>query len=371
MSVSAEFNDLGAAFHEAMGMVRGPAKIAMLEEVIRRADAQQCTELAFDARMALVDEGTFAGAPDKALVAFSWCLSQVDSDPQNYSEAKILWKYKWIVHSLGRFPQISKQQIEDMLADLRLRYLRNGAGEHPVITLRWKLAIRMGDKEACRENYQKLAAITRGHLSDCAACIAHERVYHNGFLGNHEQAIEEAAPIIAGRLRCAEVPHITFGRLLLPLLKLNRLEEAAEIHRKGYRLASKSNGMLEIIAEHLTFLGLTDNLPHAVKILAKHFPAVLDTNDPLDRFAFFLAGRFLMERLTVTATPTIQARLPRSFALYQEKGRYDVAELQAWLTTETDDLARRFDERNGNDYFAGRVDELKEMHRLVTSYPVK
>jgi hypothetical protein len=370
MNNEAEIDNLEAALWEATGLGHGPAKIAVLEALIRRADTQQCMDIGFDARMALVETGTFAGAPDKALVAFSWCLSQADRDPENYPEEDLLWKYKWIVHSLGRFPQVSKQQIDGMLADLRMRYMRNGAGEHPVVTLRWKMAMRMGDQEACEAHYSALSKMPRDGLSDCAACIADERVHYRIFLGQDAEAIAEAEAILAGRLRCAEVPHVTFGRLLLPLLKMQRLEEAAQMHRKGYLLAAKSDGLIDTIAEHLLFLGLTANLPRAAKIFAKHFPAVLESNDPLDRFEFFRAARFVMECLASAATSTIRARLPRSFALYQEKGRYDVAELNAWLTAETDDLACRFDERNGNDYFKRRLQELKDLHGLAAPYPL-
>src|SRR4051812_22715000 len=92
-------DDLMERFWDAEMMENSLAKCALLEEIIRIADTRQDFEVGFDARMALVDAGTFSGAPDKALVAFSWCLAQADKQPDHFSGPDLLWKYKWVTHS--------------------------------------------------------------------------------------------------------------------------------------------------------------------------------------------------------------------------------------------------------------------------------
>lgn len=371
MSTGATPDDLFTRFWDAQTMENSLAKCAMLEEVIRLADLRQELELAFDARMALVDAGTFSGAPDKALVAFSWCLAQADKNPDQFSEYDLLWKYKWVADSLADFPQISKKQMDDMLEDMRVRYERTGSGIYPVLMLRWKTAIRMGDKTAARKWHAQMKKTPRDFMSDCPACVKNQEVHYATFLEKDEQALALAEPILAGRLRCSEVPHITYGYLLVPLLRLQRLEEAARLHQTGYRMAARSTNLLRTIADHLVFLALTDNLARAVKLFEKHLPWSLDSTDYLARFEFAFASRLLTERLAKADTTSIKARLPKAFPRYQEKGRYEVAELDAWANEEADALAQRFDERNGTDYFAKRLKGLKKLHALATPYPLK
>ncbi len=371
MSTDTTPDDLFPRFWEAQMMENNPAKCAMLEEVIRLADLRQELEIAFDARMALVDAGTFSGAPDKALVAFSWCLAQADKNPEQFAEHDLLWKYKWVTDSLVDFPQISKKQIDDMLDDMRVRFERTGSGLYPVLMLRWKMAIRMGDKAEARKWHAQMKKTPRDFLSDCPACVQNQEVHYATFLEKDDQALALAEPILAGHLRCSEVPHITYGYLLLPLIRLNRLEEAARMHQTGYRLAAKMTSLLRTIADHLVFLALTDNLARAAKLFEKHLPWSLDSTDYLARFEFAFASRFLMECLARAETTSIKARLPKAFPRYQEKGRYEVADLDAWANEEANALAHRFDERNGTDYFAKRLKGMKKLHALATPYPLK
>ena len=78
------------------------------------------------------------------------------------------------------------------------------------------------------------------------------------------EAVSLAAPIIQGRLRCGSIPKITFGNLLLPLVRLGRLDEAVSLHLQGYRLIARgSKGYISSVADHFTFLNVTENFDRA------------------------------------------------------------------------------------------------------------
>jgi hypothetical protein len=356
---------------EADMLENGPAKCALLEELVQKADLHQDLEAGFAARTKLVEAATFSGYADRALVAFSWCLSQIDKDPDRYEDQDILWKYKWITDSLVCFPQISKKQIQDMLADMAIRYERAGVGQRAIIHLRWSLALEMGDKATVRKYFGPWKKAPRDEMSDCSACEQNAKVKCANFFEDDEGALEAAEPILRGRLRCAEVPQVTYGRLLLPLLRLQRVDEAARMHQTGYRLIAKNAKLLSTASEHLVFLTLTDNFAQGAKIFQKHLASALEIPNLIDRFLFFLGSQFLMERLAEAKTPSLKLRLPKTFPLFQDKGRYEVAEMHGWLAQEAKALATRFDQRNENDYFMRRWKNLKKLHALVTPYPVK
>lgn len=123
----------------------GPTKVALLEEAVREADTSTDLEAGFYARLELITAATFSGAKEKAMVAFSWCLGQVDANPEVFDEEDLMWQYKWVVEELVAYPQISRQQIGDMLEDMQRRYTRLGISLRPVHYLRWTNGMRMGD----------------------------------------------------------------------------------------------------------------------------------------------------------------------------------------------------------------------------------
>src|SRR5262249_52735357 len=149
-----------------------------------------------------------------------------------------------------------------------------------------------------------------------------------------EQAVTESAPILQGKLSCAEIPHSTFARLLVPLLRLGRAEEAMKLHRRGYRLGSTNPAFLPRAAEHLTFLVLTGNLAKAASLFARHFPWSLETAAPARRFEFHLAAHLLVQQLRDSGRQRITLRLPASFPIYRQSGVYDISALLSWLTND-------------------------------------
>jgi hypothetical protein len=190
------------------------------------------------------------------------------------------------------------------------------------------------------------------------------------FVGKDERAVELAEPILRGRLTCGEIPHLTYAQLLLPLVRLGRVEQAAHWHRKGYRLVAKNREFLNEVARHLTFLVVTDNRLPAVQLLEKHLAWALETLDLARRFEFYLAARLLLDRLRGLGEATLDLRLPKAFPDRRDDGRYEVAGLLGWFDGELRDLADRFNARNGNDHFTQRIDENRRLTEQVSPHPL-
>jgi plasmid replication initiation protein len=125
------------------------------------------------------------------------------------------------------------------------------------------------------------------------------------------------------------------------------------------------------VGRHLTFLALTDNLARAVKLFEKHLAWALETRDLITRFDFYLAARFLLERLADAGEEAVKLRLPASFPARQEGGRYEAAALAGWFEEALAEVAGRFDARNGNDGFARRLREARGWKKWVTPFPLK
>jgi len=358
---------------QARRLPDGPAKLALLEEAVRRADVQQQPKLGFALRKDLIRAATFSGAKEKAMVAFSWRLAQCDREPEQFAEDDLLWEYKWIVDSATDFPQITRGQIADMLADMERRYERGGRGKRAVYKLRCLTAQAMGLAEEARAAHRLWNDAPLGKGTDCPLCERNSLVQYQLLAGDEERALELAEPLVGtlGKvLRCAEVPHETYAAVLLPLLRRGRLDEASNYHALGYRLVAGNAEFLHAVARHLRFVTATLNLARAVQLFEKHLPWAVETNNPFRRFEFYQSARFLLETLRETHQETVAARLPAALAVAHAERSYRVADLAAYFDEQCRELAERFNARNGNDYFTRRRNEPAEWKQLITPHPL-
>jgi hypothetical protein len=358
---ASDTDDIDAILQVAFGLDDGPIKVGMIEEAVRLAEMRANDDMAQDLRSMLIEAAIFGGRSDVALVTFSRNLAYSDAHPDEVDEHSLLWQYKWIVGNLDEFPQITRAQIEQSLSDLESRAATAGYSPYAVEKLRWSLSIGMGDRPAAEAAYAKFEGAKRDGLGDCLACVEDERVRYLAFVEQPEQALKVAEPILKKRLTCKEIPHRTYGRVLEPLFRLGRLEEAADFHRKGYRLIQRNPEFLAQIAEHLIFLVLTANTEKSLTVLARNLPVALHAV-PGRQLDFLCAAVFALLAAGQQGKKSVKLALPESLDFYREDGKYPVTELQQSLRVLAGNLAAQFDARNGN---SSRRDHLDSLPGLV------
>ena len=328
-----------------------PARLELLEQAVRLADSLGDIEAGWDARDALIDAATMGGYPEKTLVAFSWNLAQFDrvGDQYGWDEHDLLWKYKWVINSLWNFPSITRPQIEAAFSDFAARLERGGYSPRTLHYFRWKYEFERGDSvasEHCREQWSRAK---RDDMSDCSACEA-------SFMVDYQRdqpaaALEVAKPILSGRLRCAEVPHVTLAAVLEPMLKVGQFEEAVRTHLRGYKMIRDNQEFLISTGEHLAFLAYTHNLPKALELLERHLPWALATADMDRRYSFYRDSLVLMRRLRDASQQFAALKVPKDFAVQPSLNGLEVAALEMHLRSEATTIAAAFDARNGTDKF--------------------
>ncbi|OWK46672.1 hypothetical protein [Fimbriiglobus ruber] len=347
---------------------RGPTQIALIEEAVRIADAHQDAEAGFVARKRLTEAAAFGGQPDVELVSFSWCLAQVDRDPQNFDESELLWSYKWVVGNLSNFPNISRGQIEDLFADMARRFERHGSTLHAVHGIRREVAVDMLDRETAEAAHAKFLKVARDRLSDCAACVQDTLIDYYAFLGRDEDAITAARPILDGKMTCGEVPHRTYAKVLMPLFRLGKLERAARYYKLGYKMIRPNPKFVAHKAYHLTFLTLTDNLDRATVLFERHLGEAIRSTSALWKFEFYAAARLFLEIVARgKATPLLG--VPEELRVDGQRDR-PAGELFSWFDAQLTELAAAFDARNGNNGFAKHVAGIPALARTMSPFPI-
>jgi tetratricopeptide (TPR) repeat protein len=348
----------------------GEAKVMALEEAVRLADTHGDLDLAFAVRDDLIDAATFGGFPDKALVAFAWCRGQVKKNPERFESDPLLWKQKWVVGRLDDFPHITRKQILEALDDIDQAYAKADAGKRAVLKLRYQTARDMGEEAEAEKYWAQWVVAPRDFLTDCRACDLDDEIDHHIDRGEYAQALEKARPILEGRSACAEIPHLTYGSVLYPLLKLGRLEEARACHLRGYPMVSRNRDFLAAVGEHLEFLALTDNLSRGLTLFEKHLGWALDHASWRDRFTFHSAASFLLSRLLAAGRETVSLKLPKAFPLHQDKAPYELPALHGWVREQAREIAARFDQRNGTRHFQKLLARTQALERDVCPFPI-
>lgn len=343
----------------AAALGRIPEGIATAEEAVRQADALGDPALSYQAREVLIENATFGGAPEKLLVAFSWCLAHADRDPNwdpdSWQAMSLLWRYKWVVTNALDFPGITRARIFEMLDDFRRRSLAAGYNERTTFDLRFSLERRMGNFAAAQTWLDRVRALERDGLADCHACEIDSIVAFLAETGRHDEAIREADPILQGGLGCAEIPHKTHACLLESFLATGRPDDAALSHAAGYKLIRHGRAFVKQHAEHLRYLVQIGKVDKAAGLLRKHLPWALEGRSGEERFEFLLATRSLLRRLDHDGVRSIRLKLDPD--LCPAAGRTTVAtrELLVWTEATLRDLAAQFDTRNQSLWFASRV----------------
>src|SRR5262249_44335532 len=143
----------------------------------------------------------------------------------------------------------------------------------------------------------------------------------------------------------------------LPLLRLGRVVEAMAVHERGYRMTTRDAALGPQAGRHGQFLALAHNFPRALRLPAR-YPPYFAASDREDRIAFLPCLLTLLGMMRRTGKLPLPLRLAPGCPGYQASGRYDLAKFERVYRSEATDVARRYDIRDGNDYYARGLAEL-------------
>ncbi|MEU7742494.1 hypothetical protein [Nonomuraea sp. NPDC049158] len=334
---------------EAARLPYGEARTVLAERALREAEALREPEPAIAARLALTQAYQYGGEPAKSFATFSRTVAAYDAEPGRFTDwqaRRVLWQFKWIMSDMRRFPEIPLRRTLDALDDMERRYREAGAPQ-AVYAQRCRVALHLGDEPAVEEWLHRWETAPRDDLSDCRACDLGGRAYVLASLGRYEEAVAVGGPVVAGEFSCGVQPQSVLCTLLMPYLKTGHLDEAAEAHRRAYRIVQGQIGYLDDIGDHLEFCALTGNATRGLEILERELPLLERPPSPAQARSFMTGAALVLRRLMETGHDGLTVR---------RAGRdVPVPELHAELAAGAREIAARFDARNGDDVHTRRV----------------
>jgi len=341
----------------------GLAKVSLLEEAIQFADQVNDLDLGYALRFELMS-AAFDDRPDTMLVAFAWCLAQYDRHPDRFDRDDVLWKYTFVLTQAAGFPEIERCRLEQLLADMERRHRAAGLGLHQVHYWRRNLLMDLRDLTTARVAHTVFRRSRPNWWSHPHDHIAHYNLMYYSFQGQWRDAWRAGQSILATQPASEQLPY-TLAEILFPLVRLRKIDEARQYQKRGYRLIARASHYVTSQAHHLRFAVLTGDLALAKRLVERHLAGALRYVLLDERFAFLQAARLWTACLRRRGTDRLKVRLPPGAPAPDAQGRCDVDQLGHWLADQAQDIAWRFDARNGNDWYQQQCDGLPALLRLA------
>ncbi|MFE1285725.1 hypothetical protein [Streptomyces sp. NPDC058751] len=319
----------------------GRTRTVTAEELVEAAEQFAEPVPIVRALLELQEAYTYGSEPRKSPVVFARLLTLFDEQPDAFDARLrhlLFWRFKWVANALLSLPEVPLSSLRQWQTEMRTRYEKAGLGLQPCYGQAYQLAAHIGEDTALA--FELWAGRPRTQLSDCEACEICERALHHLAAGDDERALRVWEPVLAGKDSCQEEPARSISHALLPLLRTGALERAVELHLAGYRACRRNPSMAGEVGRHLEFCALTGNEARGLELLAENRGLFDEVESPRDMLDFLTGVDVLLRRVEHLGHGELPAA---GFA-----GRaWTVAALRAEAGERADDLAARFDARNG------------------------
>jgi hypothetical protein len=342
--------DLAERIDDCNTMPYGRERTLLAERLVAEADAAGDVALGVAARHVLIPSYNYgpAAEPQKVFAAFTWNLARWDDSPEAFDATarhSLLWYFKWVTGSATSYPQVSWDQLERMLADMRDRYERAGEALAPYEQERYvQAAHRYGDADdRATQAYEAWNALPRTALSDCQACEPSTRVDRLAVLGRHDEAVAVAQPVLA-ESGCAEQPQRMISAVLLSLLRTGQVAQAAYEHNRGVRLRRRDGDQARLDA-HILACAVIGRYGRGLDLLEEALHQVETSTVPWRRLELAAAGVRLLTGLVAAGHGDEPVSAVRPDTRWSPPR--PVTQLLDELRAEALGLGAQFDARNG------------------------
>lgn len=329
-------------------------KINSLKQAIQIADANNDLDWGFDLRLDLISQEKDTSHCTESFPAFTWILSTYDANPELFNEDDFLWEYKWMAAAARRNVDISRQQVEAIMSDLKTRMERNGytlRGYYSVM-IYWYLFI--GDMQDAKKYLELRDNTPRDRMSHCPACELDTKVEVELIEGQFDKAITTANDLITKKLTCGVMPLATFCNLTYYLSKAND-SRASEFFAKAEEEISEAQendtSLISNISDLIYYLNKYDR-NKAWEYFQRYADWEIGAEDAIS-FDFSKNILTLLKNEDRKQL-TMSEKLP----YFQADGDYKVSELYDYYYQKAKNLAQQFDTRNGTNAFSKTLEDV-------------
>ncbi len=328
-------------------------RINLLKQGIKIADSHNDIEWGFDLRLDLIAEEVSTSRCIESFSAFSWILNTRDENPDLFDESEFLWEYKWMANASYRNADISKEQIESILEDLKVRMQRNGyslRGYYSIV-IAWNQFL--GNDEEVDRYIELREKEQHDDMSHCPACELDTKVEVELRKGNFDKALTMGHDLLIKKVTCAHMPFATFSELAYHLNRAND-ERASGFFEKALEelqaLDPSDSSILATVSLLINYL-ITQDKETAFSFFEKYSSWELNAEDSLK----YNISKNCFRLFKGEGKRKLQLEVKHP--LYNNSQEYNLEDLYSHYYQKALDLAEKFDRRNETPSF---IESLKK-----------
>lgn len=347
-----EFSGSGMMY-QIDGLPDGTVKMNALSDAIRKADAANDPYWRLVFRFEYAWQAAFDDDPPKAIpigAEFNAILAEYpDALPPEQKDYLHLVIMQNIVNPIAALPQIPIAEWKRLMDEFYTLTQHYQIGER---IYWWRMANfwQYIDKTQAFAYFKNFWNSKRDKVSDCEACDVSHAVHMSLLMGDRKAADQYAKPLKNGQLMlCSDTPQLMWLAYLEDALRRGDLEEAHPLANKLYREGIRDKSDLGYLAAILHCWAYVD-LDLAIHQIGMRLDWALSMWDQKKKYDFYKASWVCFHELS-KKQDRISLPLSAAFPLYQEDNMYHTAVLAQWFYTQAEQIAERFDTRNGSDYF--------------------
>ncbi|MBL6448410.1 hypothetical protein JMN32_19005 [Fulvivirga sp. 29W222] len=331
---------------------------------IKKAQFFKDLDLEFEARYQYMSQCTFLNFDEELIAQFPWFLNICDQHPDRFRYRSVLWSFKWVLDVIPEYHKVSLQQIDSLLQDFEARYRAFGAADKIIQHYYMKVYVKLGNEEKARQAHEKYKQATSNHvLLDCRACQSDNLLNIFLMTKEYQTLLDTAKPILNGQISCTEVPLLTYPKAMMAAMMLGNWELAEVYASKAQRHLNKSVTFPVEYSQLLLFYTIKEDFVSARAILEQQLPLLMARTSDYLHFHFYLAAGLFLQAMVRAENSTVKLnfnlkQLP--FDIADKDGEYPTTALSQWFNEQAKHRAGLLDGRNGNGYYMGYLEEMRE-----------
>ncbi|MBL3658554.1 hypothetical protein [Fulvivirga sediminis] len=324
---------------------------------IRKAMFFKDLDLEFEARYEFLQQCCFLNYQEEMIAQYPWFLKICDDNPGRFRYSSVLWAFKWVLNILPAFHNVPLERINALLTEFERRYREFGATDRVIQYSFLKVYSLIGENEKAREAYEayKRAPNKWERLMDCSACELNSIL--DIYIDNkdYKTALKMAQPILNGELTCAEVPMITYPKLIIPAMEMGEEELAEDMAYKALKELNSATEEVEGYCQLLPYLSVKGDFVTARKIFEAQFPSLKVRKSDFMLVYFYMYSGIMFKCMARKDKPTVKlainGALPLEHLQTGNEGEYYSEKLQQWFEEMALHYASLLDNRNGNNTY--------------------
>jgi hypothetical protein len=280
----------------------GALERLLLDEAIAIADAVADEPLAYAGRLRLISSCALSGDTETRLAAIDWCLARHLADPRRFpartENLDLIWEFTTIPDAVAASTDFERSVIVESLTTLRSLLERHGEGLSALRYAQVRVARIIGTETDRATAHHTLAGTPIDEYSPCPTCRQGE---HALSLAEAERFDEAAAAfdlLFDAPGSCAHEPELSYARSLAVYLQAGQPKKAARSHQVGYELIKHNPRHLGLIARHIDYCRMIDDLDRGLAVLERHLGWLqCDPLNALDQFDALTAMGAVLDAL--------------------------------------------------------------------------